>query len=109
MQGKGHSKCTAANATYEELREPHSFAADELLTNHIEAAVLPLRAYLRVEQVEIVRARLRSGIRSDPVSRVLAHRAVQTPIASMTPACGSNEPPRCARDAATPRDRDIKK
>ena len=109
MQGKGHSKRTAANAPYEELCEPHSFVADELLSNHIEAAVLPLRAYLRVEQVEIVRAALRSSIESDPVSRVLAHGAVRTHIASMRPTRGPNVPPRCADDAATPRERDIKK
>jgi len=68
----------------EELGSRSARPAVSDLAGHVEAALLPLRAHLNLEQLEIVRSVLCSSIETDPVSRLLAQSATAAFAGSVT-------------------------
>lgn len=51
---------------------------DDEVARIVETALLPLRSRLSRAQLDTIRSVLRASIEMDPVSRVLAQRALQT-------------------------------
>ena len=75
---------------------------------HVEAALLPLRAHLTVEQLELVRSVLCSSIETDPVARLLLQSATGTRGASVKLAHDPNPLGRSADGTPLARSREMK-
>jgi hypothetical protein len=78
------------------------------LAGHVEAAILPLRAHLNLEQLEIVRSVLCSSIETDPVSRLLVQSAIAVCAGSVTVPRAPSALRRSAGGAPVARSRDMK-
>jgi len=63
------------------IEEPdalHGAIGDEETARIVETALLPLQSRLDRAQLDTIRSVLRASIETDPVSRVLAQRALET-------------------------------